>query len=447
VSRIRGIAGARIVRPDGVGPGTVLLSGETIEAILPERLSAADVLDAGWLAVSPGLVDSHVHVNEPGRTEWEGFATATRAAAAGGVTTIVDMPLNSSPVTTTRAALDAKIAASEGQRTIDVGFWAGVVPGVAGELPALARAGVLGGKAFLVHSGIDEFPAVSEADLREAMPILRDFGLPLLAHAECDLGAAEDRRDPRSYARYVASRPPAWEEAAIALLIDLCREIRCAVHVVHLATATAVEAIRRARAEGLPLTVETCPHYLCLEAEAIPDGATVFKCAPPIRDRANREALWAALLDGVIDGIVSDHSPCPPALKALDRGDFHAAWGGIASLQIGLPVVWTEARRRGVRLEQLAAWLSDFPARLAGLAGRKGRLAPGYDADVVIWDPDASVTVDAAALHHRHPITPYAGATLQGRVQRTFLRGHEVFDGGAFASPQGQVLLHRREAA
>ena len=444
---MRGIAGERIVRPEGVAPGTVLFAGEAIQAIVPERLAGPDILDAGALAVAPGLVDSHVHVNEPGRTEWEGFATATRAAAAGGVTAIVDMPLNSSPVTTTPAALDAKIAASEGQRTIDVGFWAGIVPGVARELPALARAGVLGGKAFLVHSGIDEFPAVTEADLREAMPILRDLGLPLLAHAECDLGAPPDPRDARSYARYLASRPPAWEEAAIARLIALCRETRCAVHVVHLATATALDAIRTARAEGLPLTVETCPHYLCLEAEAIPDGATVFKCAPPIRERAHREALWAALLDGTIDGVVSDHSPCPPALKALDRGDFQAAWGGIASLQLGLPVVWTEARRRGARLEQLAAWTSDFPARLAGLAGRKGRLAPGYDADVVIWDPDASFRVDAAALHHRHPITPYAGATLKGRVHRTFVRGREVFDGRRFAPPQGALLLHRREAA
>jgi allantoinase len=444
---MRGIAGERIVRPEGVAPGTVLFAGEAIEAIVPERLAGPDILDAGGLAVSPGLVDSHVHVNEPGRAGWEGFATATRAAAAGGVTAIVDMPLNSSPVTTTTAALEAKIAASNGQRAIDVGFWAGIVPGVARELPALARAGVLGGKAFLVHSGIDEFPAVSEADLREAMPILRDLGLPLLAHAECDLGAPADSRDARSYARYLASRPPSWEETAIALLIDLCREFRCAVHVVHLAAATALGAIRQARAEGLPLTVETCPHYLCVEAETIPDGATVFKCAPPIRERAHREALWAALFDGTIDGVVSDHSPCPPALKALERGDFQAAWGGIASLQLGLPVVWTEARCRGARLEQLAAWMSGFPARLAGLAGRKGRLAPGYDADVVIWDPDASFRVDAAALHHRHLITPYAGATLQGRVHRTFVRGREVFDGRGFAPPQGALLLHRRGAA
>jgi allantoinase len=286
---LRGVTSSRIVRPSGVAPGTVLFAGERIDAIVPERLTATPgVIDAGTLAVAPGLVDAHVHVNEPGRTDWEGFETATRAAAAGGVTTLVDMPLNSSPVTTTRASFDAKRAASEGRRYVDVGFWAGVIPGNAGDLAGLARAGVLGGKAFMVPSGIDDFPAVTEADLRAAMPILRDHGLPLLAHAELDLGAPA-AADPRSYAAYAASRPRAWEDEAIRLLVRLCRETRCAVHVVHLASASAVPAIRDAKAEGLPLTVETCPHYLCFEAEAIPDGATVFKCAPPIRDRANRE--------------------------------------------------------------------------------------------------------------------------------------------------------------
>jgi allantoinase len=444
---LRGVTSSRLVLPSGVTPGTVLFAGERIEAIVPERLTTMPgVLDAGTLAVSPGLVDAHVHVNEPGRTDWEGFETATRAAAAGGVTTLVDMPLNSSPVTTTAAALDAKLAASEGKRFVDVGFWAGVIPGNAADLPALARAGVLGGKAFMVHSGLDEFPAVTEADLHAAMAVLRDHGLPLLAHAELDLGAPAPR-DPRRYAEYAASRPRAWEDEAIDLLVRLCRQTGCAVHVVHLASASAVDTIRDAQEDGLPLTVETCPHYLCLDAESVPDGATAFKCAPPIRDRANREALWAALLDGTIDSVVSDHSPCPPSMKALDTGDFTRAWGGIASLQHGLPAVWPEASRRGAGLEQIAAWMSAAPARLAGL-GAKGRLAPGCDADVVVWDPDADVTVEAEGLYYRHRVSPYVGATLRGRVHRTIVRGREVYDGqGHPAGPIGKALLHRSEAA
>jgi allantoinase len=444
---LRGVTSSRVVLPSGVAPATVLFAGERIEAIVPERLtSSPGVLDAGTLAVSPGLVDAHVHVNEPGRTDWEGFETATRAAAAGGVTTLVDMPLNSSPVTTTLAALDAKLAASEGRRFVDVGFWAGVIPGNSADLAELARAGVLGGKAFMVHSGLDEFPAVFERDLHDAMAILRDHGLPLLAHAELDLGAPAPR-DPRRYAEYAASRPREWEDEAIRLLVRLCRQTGCAVHVVHLASASAVGTIRDAQEEGLPLTVETCPHYLCLEAESVPDGATVFKCAPPIRDRANREALWAALLDGTIDSVVSDHSPCPPSMKALDTGDFTRAWGGIASLQHGLPAVWTAASPRGAGLERVAAWMSAAPARLAGL-GAKGRLAPGCDADVVVWDPEASVTVEAEGLYYRHRLSPYVGATLRGRVHRTIVRGREVYDGhGHPAGPIGKALLHRSEAA
>jgi allantoinase len=445
----RGLSSLRIVRPDGVGPGTVLFAGERIEAVVPERVALPGVIDVGDLVVSPGLVDSHVHVNDPGR-DWEGFDTATKAAAAGGVTTIVDMPLNSSPVTTTDAALAAKIAAGDGRRYVDVGLWAGVVPGHAADLIALGRDGVLGGKAFLVPSGIDEFPHVGERDLREAMPVLRDHGLPLLAHAELDLGpdpGAPVSADPRVYAGYLASRPGAWEDAAIRLLIDLCRETRCPVHIVHLAAASAIPMIRAARDEGLPLTVETCPHYLCLEAEQIPDGATTFKCAPPIRGRRNREALWAALFEGVIDAIVSDHSPCPPAMKLAERGDFMAAWGGIASLQHGLPVIWTEAARRGARLDQVSAWMSAAPARLAGRQRSKGRLSAGYDADVVVWDPDAPFTVAADDLYYRHRLSPYVGAALRGRVHRTFVRGHEAYDGhGHPAGAIGRVLLHREAA-
>jgi allantoinase len=389
-----------------------------------------------------------VHVNEPGRTEWEGFATATSAAAAGGVTTLVDMPLNSLPVTTTRAALEAKKQESLGKCRVDVGFWGGVIPGNAADLSDLAAGGVLGCKAFLVHSGIDEFPNATEADLREAMPVLRDAGLPLLAHAELDLGAEPTISDRRAYRRYVESRPPAWEDEAIRLLVRLCRETRCPVHIVHLSSASSVPILRAAKAEGLPITVETCPHYLCLEAESIPDGATLYKCAPPIRDHANREALWQALLEGVIDFVITDHSPCSPSLKLAERGDFEAAWGGIASLQLGLPAVWTEARQRGADLPTLFHWMSAAPARFAGLSDRKGRIAAGFDADLVVLAPDEELAVEAEQLFFRHKVSPYLGRRLFGRVHGTLLRGACVYDGQHHSSPPlGKHLLYRRTKA
>ena len=441
----------RVVRPDApVGPATVLIEDGRIRDVLagdgvalPQEMP---VVDVGESAVSPGLVDSHVHVNEPGRTDWEGFTTATRAAAAGGVTTLVDMPLNCIPVTTRRAALEEKLRATAGQLWVDVGFWGGVVPGNAGELGGLAEAGALGCKAFLVHSGIDEFPNATEADLRAAMPRLRDAGLPLLAHAELDPGGGDQPSlgDPRRYAEYLRSRPPAWEDAAIALLIRLSRDTGCAVHVVHLSSAASLPQIARAKDEGLPFTVETCPHYLCLEAEAIPDGATEFKCAPPIRERENREALWQGLARGVIDLVVTDHSPCTPALKGRERGDFAAAWGGISSLQLGLPAVWTEARRRGHGLADLATWMGARPAALSGLGRRKGRIAPGLDADLVIWDPETEISVEAQQLHFRHKVSPYLGRRLVGRVEATLLRGQLVYDGGDHAAqPIGAPLLGR----
>ncbi|HVY37482.1 MAG TPA: allantoinase AllB [Polyangia bacterium] len=440
----------RVVTGAGVQAATVWIEDQRIRAVLAAGEAAAlppeiPVHDVGDRVVAPGLVDSHVHVNEPGRTDWEGFATATRAAAAGGVTALVDMPLNCLPVTTRRAALEEKRRAAAGQLWVDVGFWGGVVPGNAGELPGLAEAGALGCKAFLVHSGIEEFPNATEADLRDAMPALRAAGLPLLAHAELDLGAPDDGwTGGRAYGGYLRSRPAAWEDAAIALLIRLARETGCAVHVVHLSSASSLPQIARAKEEGLPLTVETCPHYLCLEAEAVPDGATEFKCAPPIRERENREALWWGLARGVIDLVVTDHSPCAPALKARERGDFATAWGGIASLQLGLPAVWTEARRRGHGLADLAAWMSARPAALAGLARRKGRLAPGFDADLVVWDPDALVAVDAERLQFRHKISPYVGRSLSGRVEATVLRGRLIYDGDQPAgAPLGRQLLGR----
>jgi allantoinase len=391
------------------------------------------VIDCGGSVLMPGVVDTHVHVNEPGRTEWEGFETATRAAAAGGVTTLVDMPLNSVPATTTREGLRVKMAAAEGKCRVDVGFWGGVVPGNTSELAGLLSDGVLGFKAFLVPSGVDEFEHVEESDLRTAMPELARYGAVLLAHAERPgpINAAVgiwEGGSPAEYARYLRSRPDEAEMEAVELLVRLCRETGCRVHIVHVSSAEVLPVLRCAREEGLPVTAETCPHYLTFAAEDITDGAVAFKCAPPIRSRENRERLWEALREGLIDLVATDHSPCPPRMKNLETGDFRGAWGGISSLQISLPAVWTGARERGFTVEDVTAWMCAAPARLADLEGRKGEIAPGYDADLVIWDPEASFEVDAERLHHRHKLTPYAGRTLQGVVRRTFLRGETVYD-------------------
>jgi allantoinase len=437
----------RVVLPDAVVSACLSLRDGRIEAVSLEASCPPRARDLGEWVISPGLVDCHVHLNEPGRTEWEGFDTGTRAAAAGGVTTLIDMPLNCLPVTTNRAALEQKLAACEGQCFVDVGFWGGVVPDNTDALAGLRDAGALGCKAFMVHSGIDEFPNATERDLRRAMPVLRALGLPLLAHAELDLGAPPPSGDPRIYQGYLDSRPRAWEDAAIELLIQLCRDTGCAVHVVHLSSASALPSLRQAKAEGLPITVETCPHYLCLHAESIPHGATHFKCAPPIRERENCEALWSALFEGVIDFVITDHSPCTPQLKLAERGDFQAAWGGISSLQLGLSSVWTEASQRGANLSQLSAWMSERPARFAGLGTQKGRIQPGYDADLVIWDPETERTVLAEELHFRHKLSPYVGTRQRGRIVETWLRGRQVYAEGQHVLPaSGQPLLHRRNA-
>jgi allantoinase len=344
-------------------------------------------------------------------------------------------------VTTTRAALLRKRDVAAGQGRIDCAFWGGLVPGNVGELGRLLDAGARGVKAFLCHSGIDDVPAAGEAELRAALPILAERGKPLLVHAELATDGAPPAGDPRRYATYLESRPPSWEREAVALLLRLCRELRAPVHVVHLSAAAAVPLVAEARREGLPLTAETCPHYLALAAEEVADGHTEFKCAPPVRERRNQDALWDALLGGTLDLVVSDHSPCPPVLKQAERGDFMAAWGGIASLQLALPVVWTEARRRGVGLERLVGWMAEAPARLAGLAERKGRIAPGYDADLVAFDPDATFEVAAAAIEHRHKLTPYLGRRLHGIVRQTWVRGRRVFSAGSFeGSPRGAML-------
>lgn len=446
--------GRRVVLPDGVRPASVVVRRGVIAAVGAYDDHAAEgapTVDAGDALLMPGLVDTHVHANEPGRTHWEGFASATRAAAAGGVTTIVEMPLNSIPATTSADALRQKVGAAEGRVRVDVGFWGGVVPGNAAELRPLWQAGAWGFKCFLVPSGVDEFQGVGEADLRAAMPILAEMGAPLLVHAEVpgpiERAAAECAAlDPRAYASYLRSRPPAAETEAVELVIRLCRQFGTRVHIVHLATTDALPLLRRARAEGLPVTVETCPHYLRFCAEQIADGATAWKCAPPIRERAVREGLWDALAAGDIDLVASDHSPCPPEMKGMDGGDFFAAWGGIASLQLGLPVMWTQARRRGMGIESIARWMSEAPARLAGLAHRKGAIAAGRDADLVVFDPDAAWTVDPAALHHLHPVTPYAGEAVSGQVLATYVRGVPAYARGTFsARPGGRILLRGQE--
>ncbi len=420
---------------DGVErPAAVLVAGERIEAVLPLDAPAAgrEVVLAPDEVLVPGLVDSHVHVNEPGRTEWEGFATATRAAAAGGVTTIVDMPLNSLPPTVDVAALEVKRAAAAGRCAVDVAFWGGAVPGNEPELRALHDAGTVGVKCFLIDSGVPEFPPLP--DPGPALAAIAAFDGLLIAHAED--GALVTAAAGRRYADFVASRPAAAEDSAIGLLLRRARETGARVHVVHLSSASALPLLAAARADGVRVTVETCPHYLALTAEEVPDGDTRYKCCPPVRGDANRDALWRGLADGVIDMVVSDHSPCPPDLKRLDTGDFGAAWGGISSLQLGLPVVWTEARRRGRTLAEVVTWMAARPAALVGLP-RKGRIAAGADADLAVVAPDAEFTV--GELHHRHPLTPYTGRRLHGVVRRTWLRGAPV-DPAVDAAPRGRLL-------
>lgn len=417
----------------------MLVQGERIAAIAAHSTVTTGALlcDFGDRFVLPGLVDSHIHINEPGRTDWEGFETASRAAAAGGYTCLVDMPLNSIPATTDVEALQQKRSAAR-QAHVDYAFWGGAVTGNAAQLEALADAGVSGFKAFLVPSGVDEFTHLDEAGLRAAMPVIAATGLPLLVHAELpgpidQAAPALAKSDGRLYGHYLASRPDEAELAAVRLLIKLVREFGCRVHIVHLATSEAVAELRQARAEGLPITVETCPHYLYFDAESIPDGATQFKCAPPIRAAFHRERLWRALRDGDIDLIVTDHSPCPPAMKRLDTGDFFQAWGGIASVSLALPAVWTKASVLGLGIREVVRWMCERPARLAGLA--KGSIQVGAEADLAIFDPDVSWTVREEDLHFRHKISPYLGERFKGKVTATFLRGQLIYQEGRFPHP------------
>lgn len=431
----------RVVMREGARAGAVLEDAGRISAVCnPREIPPGyTVLDFGSLAILPGLVDSHVHINEPGRTEWEGFWTATRAAAAGGYTTLIDMPLNCLPETTTVLALEAKRAAARGQCFIDWAAWGGVAGDNASDVEPLAATGVKGFKCFLIYPGCEGFQMVTPAQLEAALPHVARTGLSLLVHAEFDgpiqaATSALASADWRRYETYLRSRPDEAELSAIRMLLKLCREYGFHLHIVHLATVLALDELRHARAEGLRVTVETCPHYLHFAAEEIPDGSTPHKCAPPIRSRDNREGLWDGLRDGVIDLVATDHSPCPPEMKCLDEGRFDKGWGGIAGLAVALRVMWTGLQARGFTLQDIARLMAEKPAQLAQLAGRKGQLAAGYDADLVIFDPEATIEVTEEALHTRHRVSPYIGEKLLGKVVSTWVRGAPVFEEGRFAA-------------
>jgi len=440
------IRGRRVVTPLGLREACIHVSNGRIErvAAFNDVPPGVPLVDAGEGVVLPGLVDTHVHVNEPGRTEWEGFDTATRAAAAGGVTTILDMPLNSIPATTTPEALAKKRAAAEGKVHVDVGFWGGAVPGSLGDLGDLHRAGVFGFKAFMCPSGVTEFPPLDLDQLRRAMTEIAAFAGLLIVHAELPepIDAAAVRlveADPFAYPTYLASRPLESEERAVVAVTAASLASGCRTHVLHLSASSCLDVVDGSKGR---VTAETCPHYLSFEAEEITNGSTGFKCAPPIRDAENRDRLWEGLRAGALSSVVSDHSPCTPELKA---GSFLEAWGGIASVELGLRAVWTEARARGFGLEDVCRWMSEGPARIAGLE-RKGAIAGGKDADLVLFEPDEASEVDPFELHHRNPVTPYAGRRLDGRVSATYVRGVQVYAGGRFPNEQAGRLLSRGAA-
>ena len=441
------IRGQRVVLADEVAPRSLhIREGRIVDVMGYDDVATGDeIVEVDEASVvMPGLVDTHVHINSPGRTEWEGFRSATLAAAAGGVTTLIDMPLNSIPPTTTLAGFETKLDQARSDCFVDVGFWGGVVPGNTAELAPMFAAGVVGFKCFLVPSGVAEFEHVTEADLRQAMPELTRLDALLIVHAELPGPIKTNEESASDYQTFLESRPRAAENEAIELMIRLSREFNTRVHIVHLSSSDAVPMLREAQREGVRISAETCPHYLHFAAEEIPAGATEFKCCPPIREQANRERLWEGLADGTIGLIVSDHSPCPGEMKLRESGDFMKAWGGIASLQLRLPVIWTEARRRGFSLLDVTRWLCANPAQQVSLDSRKGTIAPGYDADLVIWDPDDHFKVSAAHLHHRHKITPYDQEQLMGVVQKTFLRGRKIYDDGEFTeTPLGQMLLRQ----
>jgi len=447
------IKSERLIVPGGIKRAVVLIKDGKIADVASEfSQEGIRVIDVGNKVLMPGVIDPHVHINEPGRTDWEGFDTATKAAVAGGITTLVDMPLNSSPVTTTAEAFDEKIrAATDHTRTArpvtrlhtNCGFWGGIVPGNEKKIEPLIEKGVLGFKAFLTHSGIDEFPNVTEDDLRKAMPIIARHNLPLLVHCELETGQnSKLKNENSSYQQYLSSRPKKWEDDAIALMIRLCEQFHCRVHIVHLSSADSIGQISKAKQKGLPLTVETGQHYLYFSAEQIKNGQTQFKCAPPIREEENNERLWRALNEGIIDFVATDHSPAPPELKELKSGNFMKAWGGISSVQFALSALWTAGKKRDCSVDAIATWLCERPALLPGLQETKGRIQKGYDADLVVWDPGKSFIVTENIIQHKHKITPYLNEELFGVVEQTYLKGEKVYDNGEFIQlNRGNIIL------
>ena len=446
-STIFGIHSINVLTENALKDATLIIENGIISDIKDGKIDAGFVVEELHdLVVMPGIIDSHVHINDPGRTEWEGFETITKAAVAGGITTLVDMPLNSSPVTTTVATFQQKLDATVGKLYCNCAFWGGVVPDNINELEALIKSGVLGIKAFLTHSGIDEFPNVTLSDLKAAMPILAKYNVPLLAHAEIDEmhdGIIQFEKNPTNYKAYLNSRPKEWEDNAVDVLIALCEEFKSPIHIVHLSSANNIEKIAAAKAKGLPLTVETCPQYLYFNAEDIPNASTLFKCAPPIREQENNQKLWDALKNGTIDFIVTDHSPATPELKKIESGNLKEAWGGIASIQFSLPVVWTKAKEKGFKVSEMAQLMSNAVARFIG-QNKKGALKVGYDADIVVWNPNEQFIVQKENILYRHKISPYVGEKLYGVVKQTYVGGKKVYENGNFLSlPQGNLIIQK----
>ncbi len=445
-----GIYSSRILTESGFINGTILITNGIISKLEQGKLQNATfpIEDMGSLVVMPGLIDSHVHINEPGRTEWEGFETITKAAIAGGITSLVDMPLNASPVTTSVEALNIKLDAAKGKLFCNCGFYGGIVPDNLDQLDALCAAGILGVKAFMTHSGIDDFPNVNETELREGLAIMKKHGITLLAHAELDShheGMEALEKNPTNYMAYLTSRPKEWEDKAIDVLIHLCESTGARVHIVHLSSSNSIEKIKIAREKGLPLTVETCPQYLFFHAEEIPDGNTLYKCAPPIREKENNEKLWGALKAGIIDFVVTDHSPATPVLKEIESGNLKKAWGGIASIQFSLPVMWTSAKERGCKVEDISKWMSSSVAKFLHVENVKGKIKEGFDADLVVWNPEEKFIVKKEDIQFRHKVTPYIGKELFGVVKRTYLAGIKVFEEGKVDStPHGKFLMKNK---